>query len=51
MRELLVTIEATYWSQVSAIIFGCMFLVLAFWVYLPVRKSEYQRAEKLPLED
>lgn len=51
MRSLLSPIEANLWSEVSAVIFAVMFIVLTVWVFLPTRKSEYARAEKLPLAE
>lgn len=51
MRGLLSPIEANLWSEISAVIFALMFVVLTVWVFLPTRKTEYARAEKLPLTE
>ena len=51
MRELLVSIDASIWSQISATVFALMFVVLLVWVFIPARRAEYNRVEKLPLED
>ncbi len=51
MRALLVATDATTWSEFSAIAFALLFVCLAVWVYLPSRNKEFQRAERLPLDN
>ena len=50
MRDLLVQIDPTVWSEISVVLFGLGFVALIFWVCLPVRKSTYERAARLPLD-
>ena len=50
MRDLLVSIEMITWSEISALLFGILFVILTVWVFLPERKSEYARVAKLPLQ-
>jgi len=50
MRELLVSVDVSLWSQVSVVVFGTCFLVLLCWVYLPARKKFYNEHSRLPLD-
>ena len=51
MRKLLQMTDPNLWSQVSALVFGLMFLLLVIWVFIPSRRSYYKRAEKLPIDE
>ena len=51
MRKLLQMVDPNLWSQISACVFGFMFVLLVVWVFLPTRRSYYNKAEKLPIDD
>ena len=50
MRDMLVHIDPTVWSEVSVVLFALGFLALIFWVCMPSRKPKYEQYSKLPLE-
>lgn len=50
MRQLLQTVDPNLWMEISASMFGVLFLILVCWVYYPPRKSMYQKFESLPLD-
>jgi cbb3-type cytochrome oxidase subunit 3 len=51
MRALLTTLEAGFWPQISAAVFGLIFVGLALWAFMPQRNSAYREAEQLPLSE
>lgn len=51
MRKLLLMTDPNLWSQISALIFGIMFLILMVWVFMPARRDYYKKAEKLPIDN
>ncbi len=50
MRELLLTVDPSVWSEISAGFFGMCFIALVSWVFWPTRRQAYERHAALPLE-
>ena len=44
-------VQVGIWTEASVVIFSIAFLVILAWVYLPSRRSVYENAGKMPLED
>jgi cbb3-type cytochrome oxidase subunit 3 len=51
MRDLLNHVQATALSTYSAVVFAACFIALVLWVLSPARKSSYQKAAQLPLDE
>lgn len=51
MRALLPAMDVSMWTTISVIIFMTYFVGLTIWAYHSKRRSAFQQAERLPLED
>lgn len=51
MREILLSIDPTLWSEISAGIFLVGFTALVCWIYWPGQKIRYSRVERLPFDE
>lgn len=51
MSRFFAGLEPLLWSKFSVLIFGVIFIGLSCWIYLPSRRSLYEKIARFPLDD
>ena len=51
MRALLPVMDVSFWTTISVVVFMAYFIGLTLWAYQSKRRSAFEQAERLPLED